>query len=222
MTRTVGHPLIVTWLRKHVPCVLQLKVGWVAGIPIGWDGRVDHGWYTKVVVGMIFSVLSWDDSIHCTVEFSDESICYLVFDATQLISSIWAFQNIWMPSIWTWMPFPLCIQHNLIRFPFMRNMIRFDWGDLGFEVFKVFSHYFHSASMIFSSFSGVFMSYSNQWLHRWTSRVGETFGRCRPVLVTKTTHQVPIGHGKDMSFRDFMGIWCLSAKVMCNQGRRNS
>lgn len=94
MTRTVGHPLIVTWLRKHVPCVLQLKVGWVGGIPIGWDGRVDHGWHTKVV-GMIFSVLSWDDSIHSTVEFADESICYLVFDATQLISSMWAFQNIY-------------------------------------------------------------------------------------------------------------------------------
>ena len=37
---------------------------------------------------MIFSVLSWDDSIHCTVEFADESMCYLIFDATQLIASM--------------------------------------------------------------------------------------------------------------------------------------
>ena len=84
VTRTVGHPLIVTWLRKHVPCVLQLKVGWVAGIPIGWDGRVDHGWYTKVVVGMIFSVLSWGwfDSLYCRIcwwiPFATSFWCYSV------------------------------------------------------------------------------------------------------------------------------------------------
>ena len=54
----------------------------------------------------------------------------------------------------------------------MKNMIRFDLGDLGFEVFELFSDYSRSVSMIFSSFSVQFQPMATQvdtasWQNVW-------------------------------------------------------
>ncbi len=88
----------------------------------------------------------------------------------------------------------------------MKNMIRLDLGDLGFEVFELFSHYFQSVFYEFLIILSPIPTNGYTGGHRELAKrlVGAVLRSCHENPLIK--YQWGTWKRYESSFRDFMGI----------------